>query len=72
MAIAVGLLLETELELLLELVLVLREFVTTVPSHVCSVNLTFFLAGSGPESPSQVLASDGAVSTIRSCEICAL
>ena len=54
MAIAVGLLLLSELELLLELLLVLREFVTTLPSGVCSstrsANLTFFLAGSGAES----------------------
>ena len=68
-AIAVGLLLESELELLLELLLVLREFVTTIPSGVYSstrsANLTTFLASSGTESRSPVLASSGAGSTVR-------
>ena len=76
MACAVGLLLESELELLLELLLALREFVATEPSGVCpstrSANLTFFLAGSGTESRSPVLASSSAVSTTRSCAICTL
>ena len=76
-AIAVGLLLESELELqleLFELLVVLRKFVTTVPSGVCSstrsANLTFFPTGSGTGSRSPLLASGGAVSTIRSCAIC--
>ena len=57
--------LESELELLLELLLVLREFVATVPSSVCSstrsANLTFFLAGSGEDLVHQFFASGGAV-----------
>ena len=78
-AIAVYLLQGYELELLLELLellLVLREFVAAIPSCVCSptrsANLTFFLAGSGTGSRSPVLASEGVVSTIRSCAICTL
>ena len=65
-------LLESELEPLLELLellLVLREFVATVPSGVCSstrsANLTF-LAGSGTGSPSPVLASGGVVGLAQS------
>ena len=67
-------LLESELELLLELLkllLALREFVATIPSGVCSstrsANLTTFLAGSGTGSRLPVLASGDVVSTIRSC-----
>ena len=61
MAISVGLL----LELLLELLLVLREFVATAPSGVCastrSMNLTFFRTSSGEESRYPAWASDGGV-----------